>query len=66
MKTHWGVEVELRAFLDGGQWSASRPYRFILGVRTPGIHSIGGRVCPRAGLDAVAMKKNPIIVAAGN
>jgi hypothetical protein len=29
MKTYWGVEVELHAFLtsalDGGEWSASRP-----------------------------------------
>jgi hypothetical protein len=32
MKTYWGVEVQLHAFLtsalDGGEWSASRPGRF--------------------------------------
>jgi hypothetical protein len=32
MKTYWGVEVQLHAFLisalDGGEWSASRTGRF--------------------------------------
>jgi hypothetical protein len=28
--------------LDGGEWSASRPGRFIPGERSPGIHWIGG------------------------
>jgi hypothetical protein len=28
MKAYWGVEVYLHAFLDGGEWSASRRGRF--------------------------------------
>jgi hypothetical protein len=32
MKTYWGVEIQLHAFLtsalDGGEWSASHPGRF--------------------------------------
>jgi hypothetical protein len=54
------VEVELHDFLtsalDGGDWSASRPGRF-----TPR----GVWVDPRAGLDAVARRKNPIIALQG-
>jgi hypothetical protein len=50
MKTYRGVDVEIHTFLTsalvGGEWSASLPCRF-----TPGIHFIGGRVDPRAGLD---------------
>jgi hypothetical protein len=38
--------------LDGGEWSALRPGRFIRGETTPGNHLIGP-VDPRAGLDAV-------------
>jgi hypothetical protein len=55
------VEVQLHVFLisalDGGEWSASWPGCFILGVRVPATHWIGGWVGPRAGLDAVT--KNP-------
>jgi hypothetical protein len=36
--------------LLGGEWSASRPYRFR--ERAPDIHWIGGWVGSRAGLDA--------------
>jgi hypothetical protein len=49
MHTYEAVEVWLHAFLiwalDGGEWLASRPGRFIPVARTPG---------PRARLDVVA------------
>jgi hypothetical protein len=34
--------------LDGGEWSASCPSCFTPRERAPGIHCIGGWVCPRA------------------
>jgi hypothetical protein len=41
MKTYWGMEVYLHAFLtsalDGGEWSASRPSRFTPRERAPWI-----------------------------
>jgi hypothetical protein len=41
-----GVEVQLHTFLtsalDGGEWSVSRPGRFIPTERGPGTHSTGG------------------------
>jgi hypothetical protein len=44
MKTYAGIEVQLREFLtlvlDRVEWSASRPGRFIPGVRAPGTHYI--------------------------
>jgi len=45
--------------LDGGEWSASGLGRFIPGEGDPGTRWLGGRVCHRAGLDAVGNKKNP-------
>jgi hypothetical protein len=61
METYWGVEVYLHAFLtselDGGEWSDSRPGRFIPRERTPGTHWIGGWVGPKAVPDAV-LKRN--------
>jgi hypothetical protein len=63
MKTHWGVEIQLHGFLtsnlEGGEWSASRPGRFIPRERAPGAHWIGGWVGPRAVLDAVVKRKIP-------
>jgi hypothetical protein len=57
MKAYGGMEVYLHAFLtsalDGGEWSASRPGRFIPKVRTPGTSWVGGCVGPRTGLDPV-------------
>jgi hypothetical protein len=49
----------LTSALDGGEWSASRPGRFIPRERAPGIHWIGGRVGPRAVLGAVVKRKIP-------
>jgi hypothetical protein len=43
--------------LVGGEWSASRPFRFTPGERAPGTRSIGGWVDPRAGLDDVEKRK---------
>jgi hypothetical protein len=45
--------------LDGGERSASRPGRFTPRERDPGTHWIGGRVGPRAVLDAVMKRKIP-------
>jgi hypothetical protein len=63
MKTYWGVEIYLHAFLtsalDGGEWSASRPGRFTSRERAPGTHWIGGWVGLRAVLDAVMNRKIP-------
>jgi hypothetical protein len=55
MKTYWGVEVQIHAFfaLDGGEWSASRPGRFIARVIAFHTHWIGGCVGPSAGLDTI-------------
>jgi len=39
--------------IDGGEWLASRPGHF-----TPGTHCIGGWVASRAGLEAVAKRRN--------
>jgi len=65
MKTYWGKEVQLHAFLTpilyGGEWSSSRPSRFTPGVRAAGIHWIGVWVGPRTGSDTVGRRKNPII-----
>jgi hypothetical protein len=48
MKTYWGVEAKLHAFLtsalDGSEWSASRPGRFTPRERVPGTNWIGGWV----------------------
>jgi hypothetical protein len=63
VKTYWGVEVQLHAFLtsarDGGEWSASRPGRFAPRERAPSTHYIGGWVDPRVVLDAVVKRKIP-------
>jgi hypothetical protein len=65
-----GEEEQLHAFLtselDGGEWSASRPGHFTLWEKSPGTHWTEDWVCTRAGLDAVAKIKNPIIAPARN
>jgi hypothetical protein len=57
----WGSGGTASPFLTtavgGGEWSASRPRRFIHGERARGTHWIGGRMGPRAGLDAVEKRK---------
>jgi hypothetical protein len=57
MKTYWGVNVQLHAFLTstlyGGEWSASRPSRFTPREKTLDTHGIRGWVGLRAVLDAV-------------
>jgi hypothetical protein len=65
-RRHEGVLVEkyssihsLTSALDGGEWSDSRPDSFTTGERAPGTHWIGGRVGPRAVLDAVVKRKIP-------
>jgi hypothetical protein len=61
MKAYGGVDVLIHVFLTsalaGGEWSASRPYRFTSGERAPHTHWIGGSVVPRAGLDDVEKRK---------
>jgi hypothetical protein len=47
----------LASALDGGEWSASRPCRFISGERSPGTHWIGGWVNRIVGLDAAEKRK---------
>jgi hypothetical protein len=47
----------LTSALDEGEWSASRPCRFIHRVRPPVIHWIGGWMGPRVVLDAVVKRK---------
>jgi hypothetical protein len=51
----------LTSALDGGEWSASCPVPFIHRQRAPDTHWIGGRVGPRARLDTVAKRKNPLV-----
>jgi hypothetical protein len=49
----------LTSALDGGEWSASRPGRFIPKERAPGTNWIGGWVGTRIVLDAVVKRKIP-------
>jgi hypothetical protein len=64
MKAYWGSGGiaplnSLASALNGDEWLASRPGRFTPKERAPGIHWIGGWVCPRAVLDAVVKRKIP-------
>jgi hypothetical protein len=56
-----GVDVQIQIFLTsalvGGEWSNSRPCRFIPRERPPGTHWIGGWVGLRAGLDDLERRK---------
>jgi hypothetical protein len=51
------IHIFLTTALAGGEWSASRPHRFIPGERAPGTHWIGGPVDARASSDDVEKKK---------
>jgi hypothetical protein len=57
----WGsggtVPPFLTSALDGGEWSAPHPSRFIPGERARGTHWIGGCMGPRVGLDAVEERR---------
>jgi hypothetical protein len=61
MKAYGGVDVYTHVFLTsalaGGEWSISRPCRFIPGESAPGTHWIGCWVDPRAGLDDLEKRK---------
>jgi hypothetical protein len=61
MKTYGVVDVRIHIFLTSalveGQWSTSRPRRFIPGESDLGTHWVGGWVDPRAGLDDVEKGK---------
>jgi hypothetical protein len=65
MKAYWGEGWmyssmhSLTLALDGGEWSASRPGRFIPREGAPGTHWIGGWVDHRAVSDAVVKRKSP-------
>jgi hypothetical protein len=63
MKTYWGVELQLHAFLisalDGGEWSTSGPGPFISRERDSDTHWIGSWVGSRADVGAVVKKKIP-------
>jgi hypothetical protein len=65
MKTYWGVEVKLHAFLtsalDGDEWSASRPGRFTPRERVPSTHWIGGWVSHFTHTDPYPSKTQPNI-----
>jgi hypothetical protein len=56
MKT-CGAPPFLTSTLDGSEWSASHPGRFTTWEGAPDIHSIGGCVGPRAGLDDFEKRK---------
>jgi hypothetical protein len=64
MKTYWGVEVKRHEFLTsalkGDEWSALHPGRLIAWEIAPGTHEIRGWMGPRAGLDAMDERKNPM------
>jgi hypothetical protein len=60
MKVYGGVDVQVHIFLTsalvGGEWSVSRPGRFIPKETVPGTHWIGW-VGPRAGLNDMEKRK---------
>jgi hypothetical protein len=63
MKTYWEWRYSsthsLTSALDGGEWSASHPGRFIPRERAARTHSIGGWVSPKSCLDTVSKGKFP-------
>jgi hypothetical protein len=65
-KWRYSSTYSLTSALDGGEWSVSRPGRFTPREGAPGTHWIGGWVGPKAGLEAVIKRINPIIAPAGN
>jgi hypothetical protein len=61
MKAYGEVYVQIHVFLIsalvGGEWSASRPFRFTPKEGAPGTIWIGGWVDPRTGLDDMEKRK---------
>jgi hypothetical protein len=57
MKSEGIAPPLLTSALDGGEWSASRPSRFIPGERALSTNWMVGWVGPSVGLDAVEKKK---------
>jgi hypothetical protein len=57
MKAYVGMDVEIHIFLTsalaGGEWSHSRPCRFITGETALGTHYVGGSLDPRVNLDVM-------------
>jgi hypothetical protein len=61
MKIYEGGEIAPPFFtraIDGSEWPASRPVRFILVEIASGTHWTGGWVGPRGGLNAVEYIEN--------
>jgi hypothetical protein len=69
MKAYGGMDVKMHTFLTstlaGGEWTASRPGRFIPGERAPGTHWMRGWVGPRARLDDVVLFSSLIKIRSG-
>jgi hypothetical protein len=64
MKAYGGVDVQTQVSLTSalvGEWSASRPRRFIPGERAAGTHCRGGWVELRINLDDVEKRKSLIL-----
>jgi hypothetical protein len=61
MKTYGGVDVLIHIFFTlvivGGEWSASRTYRFNPGAIAPSTHLLGSWVGLRDGLDDIEWRK---------
>jgi hypothetical protein len=55
----WRFHVFLTSALDAGEWSGSRPGRFILSEIVAGTHWTGGCVGPRTVVEAVRRESNP-------
>jgi hypothetical protein len=59
---YWGMEVQLHAFLISAvQQSPLIPQKLYLQGKSPLYHWTGGWVGPKASLDMVVKRKNPII-----
>jgi hypothetical protein len=63
MRAGWGVDVLrisqtfVTSALDGREWPASRSCRFTPEEGYPGTHSVEAWMDPRAGVDAMGIRK---------